>query len=423
MNPSTNHLPIQVDSEIGDLKGVILHTPGREVESMTPSNAQRALYSDILNLSVADYEYRQLEGVLQKVTRVFQVRQLLEEILEQESTRKKLIEKICQSEAVLHAREYLLSLDSPELARQLIEGSELKRDSLTNFLSDERYALRPLHNFFFTRDASMAMHQQVLIGKMASGVRERESTLMEAIFHHSPQLKAQTVNPATFYKVGPETTLEGGDVLIARHDITIIGNGSRTSSQGIDFLIEQMKHRQEKHYLVVQQLPTHPESFIHLDMVFTLLDRQQCMIYEPVILHPGKFLTILIEIDNGQVKRIEKQVNLLACLKGLGMHLNPIFCGGNQDVWNSEREQWHSGANFFAIGPGKVLGYERNVYTLEAMNKNGYEIIPALDVLQKKTNPSAYSKYVITIEGSELARGGGGARCMTMPVHRAPVQW
>lgn len=105
------------------------------------------------------------------------------------------------------------------------------------------------------------------------------------------------------------------------------------------------------------------------------------------------------------------------------MDLKPIICGGRNDPWVQEREQWHSGANFFAVGPGKVIGYARNTYTMEEMNKDGFEIIRAKDVISDKVNPNFYSKYVITIDGNELPRGGGGARCMTMPVRRKPVKW
>ncbi|TAJ14128.1 arginine deiminase [Marinilabiliaceae bacterium JC017] len=416
-------LETSVYSEIGELEGVILHTPGKEVENMTPSNAERALYSDILNLSVAVEEYQQLKGVLGMVTNTYQVKDLLAEILEQPKIRLNLIEKICTFEQVLNIKEDLLELPSAELARQLIEGVVLKKDTLTTFLSDDRYSLRPLHNFFFTRDASISVYDKVLISKMANGVREREAIVMEAIFNHSTSFKASTVYPLNFYNVGKETTIEGGDVLIARDDVLVIGNGARTSTEGIDFIINQLKQNKKRQYVVVQQLPETPESFIHLDMVFTFLDKNACMVYEPLIMNSSKHHTILITIDNGEVVSINNKKNLLCCLKELGFDLKPIFCGGSKDIWTQEREQWHSGANFFAMAPGKVLGYARNVHTLEEMNNNGFDIIKAVDVIDKKVNLKDYQKYVVTIGGSELSRGGGGARCMTMPVRRKPVKW
>ncbi len=417
---STPIIP-NVSSEIGDLEAVILHTPGPEVENMTPGNAERALYSDILNLPVAVEEYNQLSGILEKVTTTFQVKELLAEILRDPHIKLSMVERVCTHEKALNLKEDLLSLSHHELATQLIEGVALKKDSFSTFLSDDRYALRPLHNFFFTRDASATIYNNVLISKMASQVRERESLIMDAIFRHSKNFKTNLLNPSNDYSLGAETFIEGGDVLIARDDILVMGNGCRTSAQGIDFIAEQMKKKKGRHHIVIQQLPSSPESFIHLDMVFTFLDRDACMIYEPVITRESRYTTILMTIEDGTVSRITRQNSLPDALKKLGMDLRLIPCGGPKDPWQQEREQWHSGANFFAIGPGKVMGYARNNHTLEEMDKQGYAILAAAEVNAGTINLADYKKYVVTIGGSELSRGGGGARCMTMPVRRRPL--
>ena len=125
----------------------------------------------------------------------------------------------------------------------------------------------------------------------------------------------------------------------------------------------------------------------------------------------------------GRLFRSNNKKNLLKALNSIGFNLEPVFCGGKQDPWIMEREQWHSGANFFAFEPGKVIGYERNDYTLEEMNKHGFEVVKAIDFIEDKVNLSNIPKAVITIPGAELARGGGGARCMTMPICRQKVHW
>ena len=416
-------MEVSVSSEFGVLEGVILHTPGAEVENMTPENAQRALYSDILNLAVAKKEYQQVKGVLSKVTQTFEIGDLLTKTLSNQTVKEVLIQNICTSEKVLPLVEDLIDLPAPTLAKLLVEGLPLKRNTLTNFLSKDRYSLQPLYNFYFTRDASISVNDKVLIGKMANGVRDREAIIMEAIFNHSGEFITSTVNPYNSMDA-KAISIEGGDVIVAREDVLLIGNGCRTTTQGIDFILTRLLKRtnKKKFHIIVQELPDTPESFIHLDMVFTLLDYNKCMVYEPIILENNKYQTVHITIDNNKVD-IKAVDNMLVALKSLGMDLEPVVCGGTKDIWNQEREQWHSGANFFAFAPGKVMGYARNIYTMEQMNKHGFEILRAKDVINNIVNINSYSKCVVTIDGSELPRGGGGARCMTMPVRRQSVNW
>ena len=412
---------LNVQSETGKLEAVLLHYPGAEVENMTPKNAQRALYSDILNLSIAQKEYEQLYGVLNKYSKVFEIRVLLTNLLKDSIQKEVLLRKICMSENVMSYFDYLVQLPAKELTRVLIEGLPAKIDSLTEFLKDDFYALLPLYNFYFTRDACVTIGNNLLVCNMANNVRARESIIVNAIFSNTSLFETSIINAGNFVGDGSlPMNIEGGDVLIVNKDVMIIGNGSRTSSQAIDILIATLcKNQSGRKHIIVQQLPYSPESFIHLDMVFTLLDTNTAMVYKPLILENNTYKTVHIQIDNGKVSKISTVTNIPSALKKLGIDIESIVCGGNADEWDQEREQWHSGANFLSIAPGKIMSYARNVHTLEELDKNGFEITSAWDVINDKYDVAAAKKCVITIDGSELPRGGGGARCMTMPLRRS----
>ena len=415
-------LSLTIQSEIGQLEAVLMHYPGAEVENMTPRNAQRALYSDILNLSIARREYDQLLGVLQKQSKVYKVSDLLTQLLEHEDNKTNLIRQICATEQVPDYFDYLTNLPPVTLATILIEGLPLKVSTLTDFLREEYYALKPLYNFYFTRDASAVIGNSALICKMANNVRMREAMIMDAIFGSGLFFETRKLNSYQLSQHNPDIKIEGGDLLVVREDILLIGNGSRTTTQGIDMLVKEFcKNGTGKKHVIVQQLPESPESFIHLDMVFTMLDRDKAMVYKPLIMDSSRYQTVHIQIDNGRVSRISSAGGILSLLRKLGLDLEPVVCGGKADDWDQEREQWHSGANFLAIAPGKVLSYARNVHTLEELNKHGFRIVSAAEVIDGRYDLTAEGRCVITLEGSELPRGGGGPRCMTMPLRRSPV--
>ena len=415
-------LKINVHSETGTLEAVLLHSPGAEVENMTPQNVQRALYSDILNLSIAQEEYSQLYGVLSKVAKIYEVRPLLEKVLGHEEDKAALLRRICVAEDATEYYDRLMEMEPKELARVLIEGLPAEINTLTAYLKNEYYALYPLYNFYFTRDSAVTIGDSVLVCRMANKVRMRESFIMEAIYRCSGCFECRVTDANDFQSGDSPVTMEGGDILIARDDILLVGNGARTSAKGIDFMVDRIRKSRPEGtcHVIVQQLPHSPESFIHLDMVFTLLDSDRCMIFEPLIRKDTAYQTVHITIRDGKVSGIRTVSGLLTTLKRLGMDLKPIICGGS-DEWDQEREQWHSGANSFCIAPGQVITYARNIHTLEELDKDGFNIIAAGDVISGKA--AVEGKCAVTISGSELPRGGGGARCMTMPLSRKKVDW
>ena len=403
-----------VESEIGKLEYVVLHAPGKEIEHMTPENAHKFLFSDILNYREAQENYKDFEGSLRKITNVLTFKDLLIDILKNNEVKETLVHSICERENLPYLTELLCGFDDDKLATALIEGYDNKN-------LKERYIFPPIPNLFFMRDAAFTMYNNVMISKMATDVRDRETLIWSAIFKHSNIIKVEGINPINRYGMNGIGSVEGGDVEIARHDIILSGCGSRTSKEGINALLEHLRSLGGVRHLITQQLPLEPESFIHLDMVFTFLDKNRCMAYKPVIMN-DKLKTIHYEVNGYEYTKVSEEKNLIEALGKLGMALEPVFCGGG-DEYAGPREQWHSGANFFAFAPGKVLGYARNYNTIEALNNNGFEILKAADVASGKVSVDSYQRCVVAFEGNELSRGGGGARCMTMPLVRQKVEW
>lgn len=405
---------VNVSSEYGRLNAVLLHRPGIEIERMTPENANEALYSDILSKHIVDKEYASFCGVFEKWAKVYYVQDILCDLMENDDVRQLVVSKSCELDGCPHIIDELMRHPSNQLAKELIEGVPFHDDTDPSVFMDSRYTLKPLYNLFFTRDASSSVYNEVLINSMSFKVRQRETLIYRTIFENYFNTKTFCAMDAN-----PNARTEGGDVQIASPDLLCLGMGIRTNYKGIKYLADKFGGEREHFRILVQELPHKPDSFIHLDMVFTFLGSRQCMVYQPMLDKSGIFsgkATTLIELDNGKMKVTECN-NMLEGLKTCGMDMEPVFCGGS-DSWYQDREQWHSGANFFALGDGKVIGYERNVNTIESLDKAGFSVLDADDVCSGKIDMNDYEKFVVTFKASELPRAGGGARCMTMPINR-----
>jgi len=420
---------IQVVSEVGRLRRVIVHPPGPSLERMLPehidpSSPSYLLFDDLVDVRAAQDEHQQLCEVLGSAAEVLYFQDLLGTALESEERRRALIDDVAQLEGLTGQQAGLLeTLSATDLAQSLIVGTAGGR-------LDGEPLFAPAPNLIFTRDLAAVVGKTIVVGNANKVARRRETMLAWSVFEGHPLFAdARIARSSTrVHQSGGSAplTVEGGDVLVLSDSLACIGASERTSWAMIVRLAKELLDEGLSRVLVVE-MPKQRSS-MHLDTVFTIADRGVGVVYPPLLepSGPEEAKVLRLRREGGETVIDDLDLHLRDALAGEGHPMQMVQCGGGHPI-HARREQWTDGANYVAIGPGLVVGYARNHRTAVAMGDAGFEILSPegfLSVLASEYAGDVDSllesdrRIAVHLVGSELSRGRGGPRCLTCPVER-----
>jgi len=401
--------PIHVTSEIGKLKTVMLHRPGREIENITPDSMYRLLFDDIPYLPIAQEEHDYFAQTLRdQGIEVLYFEKLAAEALADQDVKEEFVDRMVAESGyaagLIHdvLKEYLLAMNTQDMVNKIFEGVRREEIDLPHMTLQQAaedtewpFVMDPMPNAYFTRDPQASIGDGLSINRMTFPARQRESLITEYIIKHHPWFAGQ-VN--VWRDRNHETHIEGGDELVLSDHVFAIGISQRTTADAIEDIAKNLFKKSNYDTVIAIKIP-HNHAMMHLDTVFTMIDYDKFTVHPAIldenghvdnwVLHPGKDGEITME-HHTDIKEVLK--------KALNKDDIDLIPTGNGDPIIAAREQWNDGSNTLAIAPGEVVTYNRNYVSNDLLRKHGI--------------------LVHEVRSSELSRGRGGPRCMSCPIVR-----
>lgn len=404
-------MAIHVKSEIGKLKKVMLHRPGQELEHLVPEDLERLLFDDIPYLKTAKIEHDMFAEIMRgQGVEVVYLEDLTADVLKNPEKKEQFVREFIAEGGASAAKvrdqlyDYLMKIsDEKELVLKTMSGiraSELNVKMSCPLVSlvkkESQFLLDPIPNLYFTRDTFACIGNGVSLNRMYSRTRRRETLYGKYILKYHPDFAGKV---PFYYDRDMDFSIEGGDILNLSNKVIAIGISQRTTPEAIELLAQNIfvDKASEIETIIALDIPA-VRAFMHLDTVCTQVD------YDKFTIHPGIMQTLRIfEIKPGDRKgqlKVTESDAMLSDILAKYLELDKVTlikCGGKDRI-ASEREQWNDGSNTLCIEPGKVVVYDRNYVTNEILRQHGIE--------------------VLEMASSELSRGRGGPRCMSMPLER-----